>query len=169
MLALKTIYSKLEGDGVGVMVPTLDIRADERKTQIRRRKENFLAWGSINSTPLSSQELVVVSASTLQIKFYKTRDHTKVSFLIIFRFFLTILRFGIRDRDFYNLISDETFRHTRRRCLRPSRCPSQHGPNGPNGWWYDGRYDVQPTYAFSPSQGYVTVKFHHSRFLTYTF
>ena len=80
MLALKTIYSKLEGDGVGVMVPTLDIRADERKTQIRRRKENFLAWGSINSTPLSSQELVVVSASTLQIKFYKTRDHTKVSF-----------------------------------------------------------------------------------------
>jgi len=54
MLALKTICSKLEGGGVGVMVPTLDIRADERKTQIRRRKENFLAWGSINSTPLSS-------------------------------------------------------------------------------------------------------------------
>ena len=62
------------------MVPTLDIRADERKTQIRRRKENFLAGGddSINSTPLLPS--LFSYQPTLQIKFYKTRDHTKVSF-----------------------------------------------------------------------------------------
>ena len=150
------------------MVPTLDIRADERKTQIRRRKENFLAWGSINSTPLSSQELVVVSASPSNQVLQNSRSH-KSKFFIILRFFLRFYDFGMRDRDFYNFISDETFRRTRRRCLRPSWCPSQHGPNGPNWWWYDGRYDVQPTYAFSPSQGYVTVKFHRIRFLTFTF
>ena len=84
MLALKTICSKLEGGGV--MVPTLDIRADERKTQIRRRKENFLAWGSINSTPLSSQELVVVSASPSNQVLQNSRSH-KSKFFIILRFF----------------------------------------------------------------------------------
>ena len=88
MLALKTICSKLESGGVGVMVPTLDIRADERKTQIRRRKENFLAWGddSINSTPLSSQELVVVSASPSNQVLQNSRSH-KSKFFIILRFF----------------------------------------------------------------------------------
>ena len=68
------------------MVPTLDIRADERKTQIRRRKENFLAGGddSINSTPLLPSS--VVSASPSNQVLQNSRSH-KSKFFIISRYF----------------------------------------------------------------------------------
>ena len=85
------------------MVPTLDIRADERKTQIRRRKENFLAWGddSINSTPLLPSS--VVSASPSNQVLQNSRSH-KSKFFIILRFFTIFHKKSEISRDFYNFI-----------------------------------------------------------------